>query len=178
AIHHHRCGLPDHRKALSGPAAAQPRPDLGLSSPAGIVSRPVVAVRLRQRPRRCPGKHVLAVDRTPARFLSHKMPMRKGTFLARRCWRRLTGGHLKMSQPAGDRLFLGHSELARLMAGLDWDATPIGPPQRWPHSLRTAVRIMLTSQQPIWIGWGRDLAYLYNDPYKSIIGGKHPWALG
>ncbi|MFC5325489.1 ATP-binding protein [Bradyrhizobium oligotrophicum] len=37
---------------------------------------------------------------------------------------------------------------------------------------------MLTSQQPIWIGWGRELIYLYNDAYKSIIGGKHPWALG
>ena len=37
---------------------------------------------------------------------------------------------------------------------------------------------MLTSRQPIWIGWGRELIYLYNDPYKSIIGGKHPWALG
>ena len=38
--------------------------------------------------------------------------------------------------------------------------------------------IMLTSRQPIWIGWGPELIYLYNDPYKSIIGGKHPWALG
>ena len=37
---------------------------------------------------------------------------------------------------------------------------------------------MLTSRQPIWIGWGQELTYLYNDPYKSIIGGKHPWALG
>ena len=37
---------------------------------------------------------------------------------------------------------------------------------------------MLTSRQPIWIGWGRELIYLYNDPYKSIIGGRHPWALG
>jgi hypothetical protein len=27
-------------------------------------------------------------------------------------------------------------------------------------------------------GWGQDLLYLYNDPYKSIIGGKHPCALG
>ena len=35
---------------------------------------------------------------------------------------------------------------------------------------------MLTSRQPIWIGWGSELNYLYNDPYKSIIGGKHPWA--
>ncbi|MGJ5205517.1 ATP-binding protein [Bradyrhizobium sp. HKCCYLR20261] len=64
------------------------------------------------------------------------------------------------------------------MLRLDWDATPIGPPERWPQSLKTAVRIMLTSQQPIWIGWGKELTYLYNDPYKAIIGGKHPQALG
>jgi GAF domain-containing protein len=44
--------------------------------------------------------------------------------------------------------------------------------------LKIAVRIMLTSRQPIWIGWGEELTYLYNDPYKSIIGGRHPWALG
>ncbi|CAN5388370.1 hypothetical protein BH10PSE6_BH10PSE6_07370 [soil metagenome] len=64
------------------------------------------------------------------------------------------------------------------MRGYDWAATPLGPPATWPEALKTAVRIMLTSRQPIWIGWGRDLTYLYNDPYKSIIGGKHPWALG
>ena len=52
------------------------------------------------------------------------------------------------------------------------------PPELWPPNLKTPVRIMLTSQQPIWIGWGKELIYLYNDPYKSIIGSKHPWALG
>jgi PAS domain S-box-containing protein len=75
-------------------------------------------------------------------------------------------------------LFIGGSELAGLMKDLDWASTPIGLPQSWPASLKTSVRIMLTSQQPIWIGWGQELIYLYNDPYKSIIGGKHPWALG
>jgi hypothetical protein len=25
---------------------------------------------------------------------------------------------------------------------------------------------------------GKELIYFHNDPYKSIIGGKHPWALG
>jgi PAS domain S-box-containing protein len=74
--------------------------------------------------------------------------------------------------------FPGDSELARLMRAYDWAATPLGTPDTWPQSLRTAVSIMLTSSQPIWIGWGRELIYLYNDPYKSIIGGKHPWALG
>jgi PAS domain S-box-containing protein len=78
----------------------------------------------------------------------------------------------------GDRLFLGQSELAGLMRDFDWAASPLGPPDGWPPALKTAVRIMLTSRQPIWIGWGPDLTYLYNDAYKSIIGGKHPWALG
>jgi signal transduction histidine kinase/DNA-binding response OmpR family regulator len=77
-----------------------------------------------------------------------------------------------------ERLFVGHSELAGLLRKYDWASTSIGSPERWPESLKTAVRIMLTSQQPIWIGWGEELIYLYNDPYKSIIGGKHPWALG
>src|SRR5215468_1027961 len=76
-----------------------------------------------------------------------------------------------------DRLFIGNSDMARRMRQFDWGATSIGPSSTWPQSLRIAVRIMLTSRQPIWIGWGKDLLYLYNDPYKSIIGGRHPWAL-
>jgi PAS domain S-box-containing protein len=73
---------------------------------------------------------------------------------------------------------VGHSELASLMRSYDWAKTPLGPPEHWPPALKIAVRIMLASRQPIWIGWGPELTYLYNDPYKSIIGGKHPWALG
>jgi PAS domain-containing protein len=78
-----------------------------------------------------------------------------------------------------DATFLaGGGEMGALMRALDWRAIPLGPPEQWPQSLKTAVRIMLTSRQPIWIGWGPELIYLYNDAYKSIIGGKHPWALG
>jgi signal transduction histidine kinase len=60
----------------------------------------------------------------------------------------------------------------------DWSSTPLGPPEDWPQSLKTSIRIMLMSRQPVWIGWGSDLLYFYNDPYFSIIGGKHPAALG
>lgn len=62
--------------------------------------------------------------------------------------------------------------------GFDWASTKLGPPEGWPQSLKTSIRIMLMSRQPVWIGWGKDLNYFYNDPYFSIIGGKHPWALG
>jgi len=77
-----------------------------------------------------------------------------------------------------DYPIVGASELASLMRLYDWSTTPLGQPEHWPPALKIAVRIMLASRQPIWIGWGPELTYLYNDPYKSIIGGKHPWALG
>ena len=68
--------------------------------------------------------------------------------------------------------------MGKLIRGFDWAGTPVGPVEHWPQSLKTALRIMLTSRQPIWIGWGRELIYFYNDAYQSIIGGRHPWALG
>ena len=81
-------------------------------------------------------------------------------------------------QPSLRDFLSGGGELGALMRAHSWEETPLGPPASWPQSLKMAVRIMLTSRQPIWIGWGDELTYFYNDPYKSIIGGKHPWALG
>jgi len=72
----------------------------------------------------------------------------------------------------------GGGELGALMRAYDFSQTPLGPPASWPRSLKTAVRIMLTSRQPFWLGFGPELTYLYNDAYRSIIGGKHPQALG
>ncbi len=72
----------------------------------------------------------------------------------------------------------GGGEMGQLIREFDWSKTPLGPVDGWPQSLRTCVRIMLTSRQPIWIGWGKELTKLYNDPYKDIVRGKHPGALG
>ncbi len=60
----------------------------------------------------------------------------------------------------------------------DWSATSLGPAEQWPQSLKTCVRIMLTSRQPMFVWWGDELINLYNDAYKAIVGGKHPDALG
>src|SRR5262249_47630340 len=72
----------------------------------------------------------------------------------------------------------GGGEMGERIRTLDWSHTSIGPCEHWPESLWMALRLLLASSQPIWVGWGPDLTYFYNDPYKSIIGGKHPWALG
>jgi signal transduction histidine kinase/DNA-binding response OmpR family regulator len=78
----------------------------------------------------------------------------------------------------GSDFLKGGGELGALIRRFDWTSTELGDPGTWPESLKIAIRIMLTSRQPIWIGWGPQLIYFYNDAYKSIIGGKHPWALG
>jgi PAS fold len=72
----------------------------------------------------------------------------------------------------------GGGEMGALMRSRDWAGTPLGPVDRWPQCLKTAVRIMLTSRQPMFVWWGDDLINLYNDAYRSIGGGKHPEALG
>jgi signal transduction histidine kinase len=77
------------------------------------------------------------------------------------------------------RSFDGPGEMARLMRAVRWDESSLGDPESWPESLRTAVRIVLTSRFAMWMGWGSDLSFLYNDAYASMtLGAKHPWALG
>jgi PAS domain S-box-containing protein len=60
----------------------------------------------------------------------------------------------------------------------DWSRTPLGPPARWPQSLKTAVGIMLTSRYAMFVWWGRALINLYNDAYRPMLGARHPTALG
>src|SRR5947209_16055396 len=82
------------------------------------------------------------------------------------------------TSPESDEVLEGGGEMGARMRAFDWSRTPLGEPGDWPRSLKTAVRILLTSRQPFWLGWGPELTYFYNDAYKSIIGGKHPDALG
>ena len=76
------------------------------------------------------------------------------------------------------RTFIGNSEMARLMRAHDWSTTSLGDPAGWPLALRSAVRILLTSRFEMWVGWGPDVAFLYNDAYRPTLGGKHPRSLG
>ena len=74
--------------------------------------------------------------------------------------------------------FVGDSEMATRMAGFDWPASPLGPVEEWPASLRAAMDICLNSRYPMVIWWGPRLVLLYNDAWIPILGPeKHP-ALG
>jgi PAS domain S-box-containing protein len=60
----------------------------------------------------------------------------------------------------------------------DWSATPLGAAETWPQSLRTAICLMLQARQPMFVAWGAELTLLYNDDYATVLGSKHPRALG
>jgi len=73
----------------------------------------------------------------------------------------------------------GGGAMGALMRSLDWAATPLGPVESWPQSLRTSVSICLTSRFPMLIWWGAELVMLYNDAYRPMLGTtKHPMSMG
>jgi hypothetical protein len=75
--------------------------------------------------------------------------------------------------------FRGGGEMGSLMRAYDWGASPLGEPDCWPQSLRTTVRILLTTQHPMFIWWGPELIQFYNDAYRRTLGPeRHPSALG
>lgn len=72
----------------------------------------------------------------------------------------------------------GGGEMGALMRAHDWSRSSLGSPEDWPQSLRSVVGLMLTSHFPMFVAWGDELGFLYNDPYAQILGAKHPKALG
>jgi signal transduction histidine kinase len=80
----------------------------------------------------------------------------------------------------GDRLsfLVGGGEMARMMRLHPWDSSPLGPPANWPQSLKTVIRIMLTSRYAMWMAWGPELTFFCNDAYLPTVGIKRDWVLG
>jgi anti-sigma regulatory factor (Ser/Thr protein kinase) len=75
-------------------------------------------------------------------------------------------------------IFAAGGETGRLMRSINWAATPLGPIKDWPQSLCTAVSICLSCPSPLLIWWGPELAMLYNDACRPILGpAKHPHAM-
>ena len=82
-------------------------------------------------------------------------------------------------QTSKQQFLAGGSELSGIISAKDWSATPLGPIEDWPQSLKTSVNLILNSQHPMWIGWGPEATFLYNDAYIQVLSlAKHPWALG
>jgi signal transduction histidine kinase/CheY-like chemotaxis protein len=72
----------------------------------------------------------------------------------------------------------GGGKVGALMRSHDWATSPLGDPTTWPQSLRSVVGLLLESRFAMFVAWGQELGFLYNDAYAEILGEKHPRALG
>lgn len=73
----------------------------------------------------------------------------------------------------------GGGEMGALIRAADWAAHPMGVPDSWPALLKSTLRLVLTSNHPMFIWWGGDLFQFYNDAYRRTLGPeRHPSALG
>jgi signal transduction histidine kinase len=79
---------------------------------------------------------------------------------------------------AQDDVFIGDSAMACQMRAHDWASTPLGPVAGWAGSLKAALGVLLTSRFEMWLGWGEDIHFFYNDAYRPTLASKHPDALG
>jgi PAS domain S-box-containing protein len=86
---------------------------------------------------------------------------------------------LKINRQTSADFLAGGGEMGALTRAYDWSANPLGPPESWPQSLRTALRILLNTNHPMFIWWGPKLIQFYNDAYRQTMGPeRHPSALG
>jgi PAS domain S-box-containing protein len=98
-------------------------------------------------------------------------PASKGSPLAK--------ASVSASQPSAIAFLAGPGEMATRIRAFDWAGTPLDAPSTWRPALRTMVRMMLTTQHPVFIFWGPEHTCLYNDAYSASIGPeKHPAILG
>lgn len=85
--------------------------------------------------------------------------------------------------PASDILFAAGrfpnlDGMRRRIRDFDWASTDLGAVENWSQTLVTAVDLCLGSRMCSCIYWGDAHVIVYNDAYASILGTKHPWALG
>jgi PAS domain S-box-containing protein len=86
---------------------------------------------------------------------------------------------LNIDRPVSSDFLAGGGEMGALTRAHDWSSSPLGKPETWPQSLRTAVRILLNTNHPMFIWWGPELIQFYNDAYRQTMGPeRHPSALG
>jgi signal transduction histidine kinase len=87
-------------------------------------------------------------------------------------------GRMSTAKPSQANSWQGGSEMASRLLAFDWSATPLGPLDAWPPSLKTAVATCLHSRFQMAIYWGPELNCIYNDAERDILGRLHPAALG
>jgi PAS domain S-box-containing protein len=84
---------------------------------------------------------------------------------------------LKTPQQTDTFPFLqGGGEMGELIRNYDWSQTALGAIGQWPQTLQLSITNILHSGFPMFLFWGSELTFFYNDAFRAGLGtnGKHP----
>lgn len=69
-----------------------------------------------------------------------------------------------------EHLFLiNGGETGSLIAERDWSSSSLGAVEQWSEGFRTTLGIMLSSPVPMFLVWGREAAFFYNDSFHPFL---------
>lgn len=61
---------------------------------------------------------------------------------------------------------------------MDWSGISLGHPREWPKQLTILVDFMLESSQPMFLLWGEDRTFLFNEAFRPVLGEEYHKAIG
>ncbi|ERT09390.1 sensory box protein [Lyngbya aestuarii BL J] len=70
--------------------------------------------------------------------------------------------------------FLSLSKMGEIMRSFDWQQTPLGAVDQWSIQLKTILNLILNACHPMFILWGDEKLFLYNDACRSIFTDLQP----
>jgi two-component system sensor histidine kinase VicK len=73
---------------------------------------------------------------------------------------------IKMKGDNSHKFLQDGGEMGQSIRSFNWAASPLGPVESWPTSLK----IILSTPFPMYIAWGKGYTQLYNDGYRPILG--------
>ncbi|MGE7137087.1 PAS domain-containing protein [Luteibacter sp. NPDC031894] len=70
------------------------------------------------------------------------------------------------------------SPTAAEIRAFDWDTSPLGPVETWSTALRAMLATMFDSPQPMFVSVEPGRIFLFNDPYRAMLGKRLSGAIG
>ncbi|RMN77991.1 Sensory box histidine kinase/response regulator [Pseudomonas cannabina pv. alisalensis] len=64
---------------------------------------------------------------------------------------------------------LGGGEMGRFIRETDWSTSALGPKHAWPAALLSALNLMLSCPDSMYLLWGRDFILFFNDAYCPVL---------
>ena len=69
-------------------------------------------------------------------------------------------------------------EMGALIGAQDWSGSALGTPEGWPSALKSTLATTLSSSLPMFVAWGPELLYFFNDAYRPRMGARSGGAVG